>query len=56
MAALVLAAGVDLGVEPTGGDLDQVTAALGEAGRFTVKTAAKGAIWLAIHHGSAGCR
>jgi hypothetical protein len=52
MAAAVLVAGADAGSEPAGGHLEKATAALGEAGRFATKIAAKGAIWLAVHHGS----
>jgi hypothetical protein len=54
MVAAVLVAGLDAGIEPAGGDLERVTAALGEAARFAAKTAARGAIWLAIHRGWAG--
>jgi hypothetical protein len=53
LGGLVAAAVLVAGTEPAGGDLERATAALGEAGHIALKTAAKGAIWLAAHHGSA---
>jgi hypothetical protein len=54
LGGLAVAAVLVAGIASAGGELEQASAALGDAGRRALKAAAKGAIWFAVHHGSPG--